>query len=249
MTSASLENKTVHELQELARRAPLQPAKRRPAPLSRAARLHLIDLLSRWSAPGLALVAGLSVYLAIVAGRTYSGRAFAWGLMMLGALWVARRLRTQFRSGANFADRPLRWRAAYTASLTVLGVTLACAPILLAPAIAAPPLTMQIIALTLTIGFAAALFHAAHLFSAWALAIPAAAFAVLSGLRAGDPAIAAGAASAALIGFAGLHIANRYLEKGASRRYPRTTLLRREIERSTEQGNDQLADGSQALQA
>ena len=74
MTSASLEAKTVRELQELAQQAPVQRRKRH-AGLSRAARLHLIDILSRWSGPGLALTAGVAVYMAVVAGRAFPARA------------------------------------------------------------------------------------------------------------------------------------------------------------------------------
>ena len=79
MSSLSLHEKNVRELQELAQEAPAAPQRDRRKPLSRAARLHLIDMLSRQSATGLALVAGVSVYLAITAGRAFPARAAAWG--------------------------------------------------------------------------------------------------------------------------------------------------------------------------
>ncbi|WDI30475.1 hypothetical protein PUV54_10950 [Hyphococcus flavus] len=249
MTSASLHAKNVRELQELAQHAPIEPRKRKSSSLSRAARLHLIDVLSRWSAPGLALLAGVSVYLAVVAGRVYPGRAFAWGLMALGALWVCRRLRSQFRAGANLADRPFRWRAAYTSSLSVLGVVLGSAPILLAPVDAPTALALQITALALFAIFAAALLHSAHFFSAAALAAPGALFAILTGLRAGETSLVLAAISTAILGMTGLRIANRYLEKGASRRYPRTAFIRREIETPSAGYASHTKDGSQALQA
>jgi hypothetical protein len=187
--------------------------------------------------------------MAVVAGRVYPGRALAWGVMMLGALWMCRRLRSQFRAGANLSSRPFRWRAAYTASLSVLGVVLASAPILLAPADALTALAMQIMAFSMLAIFAAALLHASHFYSAAALAVPGALFAILAGLRADETGLTIAASSTALLGLTGLRIANRYLEKGASRRYPRTALLRREIERSGADEAGFEAGGSQALQA
>lgn len=248
MTSASLHEKNVRELQELAQ-TPLRPRKRRAAPLSRGARLHLIDVLSRWSAPGLALIAGASVYLAVVAGRTFPGRAFAWGAMLLAALWVCRRLRSEFRAGAGLSAHPFRWRASYTSSVSVLGVAFASAPILLAPAGAPPALAMQIIALTLLVSFTSALLHSAHFYTAAAFAGPSAVFAVLAGARAGEPTLILGGLATAVLGFAGLRIANRYLEKSANRQYPRTTLLRREIERGDAGETGFQSANSQALPA
>lgn len=248
MTSASLHDKNVRELQELAREAPLRPKKRRAAPLSRGARLHLIDLLSRWSAPGLAIVAGASVYLAIAAGREYPARALAWAAMLLASLWVCRRLRAEFRAGAGLSAHPFRWRASYTSSASVLGVAFACAPILLAPAEAAAAIQLQIIALMLLVSFAAALMHAAHFYTAAAFAVPSAVFAVLAGARAGEPSLIFGALATALLGFAGLSFANQYLEKSASRRHPRTTFMRSRAESyETESWSDIRSSASDAV--
>ncbi len=232
MASASLHDKNVRELQKLAQQAPMQPRKPRAVPTSRGARLHLIDVLSRWSAPALGLIAGSSIYLAIIAGRAYPMRAFAWGAMVLAALWICRRLRTEFRAGARLSSRPLRWRASYTASLSVLGVAFASAPILLAPAGASAALGLQISALSLLAVLIAALLHSAHIYSAAALAAPGVLFAVLAGFRANETGLVIAAASTALLAAVGLRIANLYLEKSAMRQYPRTTLLRREVERS-----------------
>lgn len=248
MASASLQGKSVHELQELARETPMQPRRKRRPGLSRAARLHLIDILSRWSGLGLALVAGVSVYMAVVAGRAFPARAATWAAMMLAALWVARRLRSEFRSGASLSSRPFRWRASFTASLSVLGVILASAPILLAPVGAPAVFGVQILALSVTASFAAALLAAAHLPSAAAFAAPGAIFAVLTGLRAGDSGLLIASFATSLLGLTGLYLAHRYLEKSAARAYPRTTLVRREIERQTAAGSASSASSS-ALQA
>jgi hypothetical protein len=226
-----LQGKSVRELQEeIARNAGAPRPRRRPG-LSRAARLNLIDILSRWSGPGLALVAGVSIYLAIIAGRAYPARATAWALMMLAALWVTRRLRNDFRAGEHMTSRPFRWRASFTASLSVLGVILASAPILLAPASAPAAFGIQILGLSVTAAFVTALMLSAHLPSAAALALPGAAFALLAGLRAGDMGLVGGALAISVLSISGLYLANQYLEKSAAKRYPRTSVLRREVER------------------
>lgn len=248
MASASLQGKTVRELQELAAQAPAQRRRRKPA-LSRAARLHLIDILSRWSGLGLALVAGASIYMAVVAGRAYPARAAAWALMMLAALWIARRLRSEFRDGSRLSSQPFRWRASFTASLSVLGVVLASAPILLAPAGAPPAFGVQILALAVTASFAAALLAAAHLPSAAAFAAPGAIFAVLTSLRAGDSGLLVASLATSLLGLTGLYLANRYLEKTAGRAYPRTMLIRREAPRQPAAGSASATPASSALQA
>lgn len=248
MAGATLQGKTVRELQELAAQT-TAPRRRRKPGLSRAARLHLIDILSRWSGLGLALAAGVSVYMAVVAGRAYPVRAGAWALMMLAALWVARRLRSEFRDGSRLSSRPFRWRASFTASLSVLGVILASAPILLAPAGAPAIFGVQILALSLTAGFAAALAASAHAPSAAAFAIPAAIFSVLAALRAGDSGLLAASFATSVLGLTGLYLAARSLEKGAARAYPRTTLVRREALRQTAAGTADVSASSSALQA
>lgn len=249
MNSASLQGKTVRELQELAQRPPAAPKRQRRPDLSRAGRLHLIDILSRWSGFSLALVAGVAVYLAVTAGRAFPARAAVWALMALAVLWACRRLRSEFRSGARLSSRPFRWRASFTASLSVLGVILASAPILLTPVTAPSAMAAQVMALSLIAGFAAALLLAAHLPSAAALAAPAAIFAVLASLRAGDPGLLAASVATSLLGLTGLYLACRYLEKAAARRYPRTTLVRREIERRTAAGAQRDNTSSSALKA
>ncbi|MEO1137687.1 MAG: hypothetical protein AAFW68_13965, partial [Pseudomonadota bacterium] len=169
--------------------------------------------------------------------------------MALAALWVCRRLRSEFRSGARLSSLPFRWRASFTASLSVLGVILGSAPILLAPVAAPAAVGAQIMALTLVAGFAAALLLAAHLPSAAAIAAPTALFSVLAGLRAGDAGLLTASIATSLLGLTGLYLANRYLEKAAARRYPRTTLVRREIERRIATGAQQDASSSSARQA
>jgi len=227
MANTSLHQKDVRELQRLAQEAPVrhQPARRR-AP-SRAAMLELIDILSRWSATGLALIAGLGVYLALTVGRAYPARAACWALLMIGALWVCRRLRTQFRSGGASAGHPFHWRASYTSCLSVLGVIFASAPILLTPAGAPGPMYLQIAAITLIGGFAAAMAHSAHLATAAALAAPAAILPLLSALRTGDTALITAVFALSAMGLAVTYGLSKVIAADAARRNPRTTLLRR----------------------
>ncbi|MEZ5892886.1 MAG: hypothetical protein R3C58_07040 [Parvularculaceae bacterium] len=248
MTDA-YQGKTVLELQELANQSPAQLARRRKPGLSRAARLHLIDVLSRWAGFSLAILTGAGVYLAILAGRTFPGRAAAWVLLMLAALYACRRFQSQFRAGLSLASRPFRWRAAYTACLAVLGVTFASAPILLSPASAPAALSAQIAALMFVSMIAAALLHAAHGASAASLAVPGAIFATLAGVRAADSGMIIAAIATSLLALTGLFVAARMLERSAARRYPRTTLQRRETGRRRGTEAAPAQSGPAALQA
>lgn len=228
--AAAYEQKDVRELQRLAQEAPLQKRRARKRPPSRAAMLALIDILSRWSATGLALIAGLSIYLAVTVGRAYPARAATWALLMLAALWICRRLRNQFRSGGPIAARPFHWRASYTSCISVLGVIFASAPILLIPADAPGVLFLQVAAIALLGAFSAAMIHSAHLAAAAAFAAPAAILPCLSALRAGDMAMLIALAAISAMGFAVTYGLNRTIAADAARRNPRTTFLRREIE-------------------
>ncbi len=229
MSSLSLQEKNVRELQQLAREAPDARHRDRRRPLSRAARLHLIDMLSRQSATGLALVAGVSIYLAVTVGRGYPARAAAWAAMSLCALWVCRHLRNQFRSGNAITSRPFRWRASYTSCLSVLGVILASGPILLAPAGAPQPMVLQITVLTLLAASGAAMLHTAHMASAAAFAAPGAIFTVLAGVRSGDAALFAAGLAAALVCTTSVYAVSHFVRAKAARQHPRTTFVRREI--------------------
>lgn len=249
MAEAPFQDKTVRELQALAQETPIVREKRKSSALSRAARLHLIDILSRWSGPGLALVAGVSIYFAVIAGRAHPARAAAWALMMFSALWVCRRLRDNFRAGSHHTSRPFRWRSSFTASLSVLGVVLASAPILLVPLETTATYGVQIIALTVVASFAVGLALAAHLPSAAAVAVPGAAFAILTGLRAQDTGLLAASFATAVLGLAGLYLANRFLEQSATKRFPRTSFIRREIERRDTGTGVIHRPGAEALQA
>ena len=231
MQAHQIEQRSVRELQELAeegsRTVVLKPRRKSP---SRRALLELIDILSRWSGAGLALVAGVSVYLAIAIGREYPARAAAWATMLLCALYVCRRLRGQFRAGATIAARPFRWRANYTSCASVLGAVFASAPILLLPAEAPTGAAILTGALVLLGAFGAAFFHSGHFATATAFALPAAIFPVLSGIRGGDWRLAVAFAGVAIAAMAAYTAFSRIIAANASRRNPRTRFLRKEIE-------------------
>lgn len=225
MTDAVAGGKTIKDLQRLAQEAPAQVQSRRKTP-SRAALLEAVDLLSRWSAAGLAVIAGIGVYLSITVGRTYPARAAAWALMLLAALYVCRRLQMQFRSGAEIAAHPFRWRASFASCLCVLGVAFASAPILLTPLGAAPILAAQASALTIMGAFCAAIFFSAHLNSAAAVAIPGAAFPLLAAWRSSDASAALYAALAAAMGAALVLVIRYAIARRLAVRHPRTPLIR-----------------------
>lgn len=203
----------------------------RQRPPSRAALLEAVDLLSRWSAAGLAIIAGVGVYLSITVGRVYPARAAAWALMLLAALYVCRRLQLHFRAGDEISAHPFRWRASYTSCLCVLGVAFASAPILLAPIDAPASLAAQSAAFTLGGAFIAAIFFSAHLNSAFAVCAPAALFPLLAAWRNGDASAALYAAFAAATGCALIGVVRYAVSKRLAARHPRTTLLRSESRR------------------
>lgn len=231
-----IRRKDVRELQRLAREAPIAAGRRSPKSSSRAALLELIDILSRWSAAGLALIAGVGAYLAIAAGRVYPARALAWSLMLVAALWVCRRLHSAYRSGAAISAKPFRWRASYTSCLSVLGVVLASAPLLLTPAGAPMFLSLQTVALAMFAAFGAAALHSAHVPSAAAFAAPAVVLPLLATLRPGDSTsflLPLALAAPGVLAVLTLAVA---VAHNARRRNPRTAFLRREIERTDATG-------------
>ncbi len=230
MAHAMMEVQDARALQRLAEESSyaLKPA--RPKTRSRAALLEMIDLLSRWSAAGLALIAGISVYLAIIAGRGFPARAAAWTALLICAVWVCRRMRAQFRSGAAIAARPFRWRASYTSCLSVLGVVFASAPILLTPQDTPGLISLQVLVLVMFGGFGAALFHAAHPTSAAALAVPGALLPILAAIRGGDMILTSALAATSVAGLLVVFALSRTIARNAGRRNPRTRFVRREIE-------------------
>ncbi len=228
----AIEVKDARALQRLAEETSRTFKPARPKTRSRAALLEMIDLLSRWSAAGLALIVGITVYLAIIAGRGFPARALAWTVLLICAIWVCRRMRAQFRAGAAIAARPFRWRASYTSCLSVLGVIFASAPILLTPQDAPGLISLQVVVLVMVGGFGAALFHAAHPTSAAAFAIPGALMPMLAAIRSGDMLLVSALAATSVAGLFVVFALSRTIARNAGRRNPRTRFVRREIEPS-----------------
>ncbi|MBB5519413.1 hypothetical protein [Amphiplicatus metriothermophilus] len=220
----------VHELQARLE-AEARRARPRRRPRSRAAQLHLIDLLSRWGGAGLALIAGVGIFIAVTAGGAYPFRAFVWAAILLGALYACRRLLADFRAGSASAARPFLWRANYTAALSALGAGFGAGAVIVLPAGAPDALAMQTLALILVGALGAAMLHAPHDKSAAALWAPAALFCFVGAWRVGGPALAFfGAAAAFLAGAVALFLLNRHLGGQAQRRFPRTSLARRNLD-------------------
>lgn len=229
----ALNSKTVQELQALAAAASLAPPPRGRIALSRSARLHLIDQLSRWGGSGLALLAGASIFIAMVPARDMPIRASVWAVMMFASLYLCRRYRKEFRRGDKIASRPFRWRAYYVSTLTVVSAAFGAGAFLLLPDNLAPAAAMQTLALMTAAVVGAAAFHAAHRASAAAAGLPA--FVAIAGAAAGTfgaslftfAVLAAGAAGTAFVIAASIES-----EKRAAARSPRTAHARREIERT-----------------
>lgn len=207
-----------------------KPRPRRRRPPSRAALLAAIDVLSRWSGLGLALLAGCSVFLAVASSRAYPMRAIAWTLMIMAALFVCRRLHSHFRSGAAIAARPFHWRASYTAALSVLGVAFACAPVLLLPHSGLTSLAWEVGILSLLGAMIAAAFHIAHAPSAAALATPGVFLPLLAALRNGDSMLIFLQLGLASLGLGALFLLYKQTMRRLRRRHPRTSWVRREID-------------------
>lgn len=244
MTAKPYEQQSIRELQESVEQAQaIRPNSRRPN-TSRAARLHLVDMLSRWSAAGIATLAGGAVYLAIVVGRGFPLRAAAWALMCFAALWVCRRLRQRYRNGDAIISRPFRWRADYTSAMSVLGVAFGSAPILLAPAAAEPTAHFQSWAVVLICSSLAGLLSAAHLATALAVVAPAALFTIGAALRFGDLMLTVGVAVTAAILTSIVLFASRTIHETTRRHYPRTLHLRRNIELDAAEMADRSADAT-----
>ena len=225
-----LEARNVKELQSIARDARLHAprAPQRPK-LSRAAQLHLIDALSRWSATGLAIVAGVAIFISVAVARDLEARSLIWMAIVFAALAYCRTRRKDFRRGARIASHPFRWRADYTSALSVLSAAVGSGGLLLAPA--APSLAATEIVALLTIAIlAAGLLHAAHARAAAAMILPGLAFLVAGAMRSTADAVLVTTlflASAAVTGLIAA-ISGRYARQ-ASLRFPRTRLVRREI--------------------
>lgn len=231
--SAASAQLSVRDLQQLAQGADLRPRRKRP--LSRAARLQLIDILSRWSGSGLALIAGVAIFVAISAGRAYPFRAAVWTLMVLAALYVCRRLAQEFRSGARSASRPFRWRADYTAALSVLGAAFGAGAVIVLPRGAPAELAFQSIALLAAASLGAGAIHSAHGRSAIAASLPAALFIFLGAWTQGGLALAFwGVGGAATTGALALVLFHRYLRGRAASQFPRTGYARRNFGAKTD---------------
>ncbi len=238
MPANDLNSRSVRELQRIATQAdlPRRPAKKRT--MSRAARLQLIDKLSRWGATGLAAIGGASIYIAIVAGQTHPARAAAWTLLILASIWACRTLRARFRAGEEIASRPFRWRAHYTSCLSVLGVAFGGGAVLLIPADATAT-TLHIIALLFLAASVAGVAHAAHRPSAVAIAGPTVLFAFVALARSGaEPLAMAGATALAVLGVGFIALTTAALYGDARRRHPRTSFLRSDVEAPSSSAGD-----------
>ncbi len=231
----SQEPLSVHDLQALAAEAAVggAAAARKPA-RSRAASLHLIDLLSRWGGPGLAVFAAAAIFIAIVVARDLPLRAGVWAAMLFAALYLCRRYRKEFRAGDKIASRPFRWRAYYTSTMTAVSAAFGAGAYVLAVPVTAVSTRLEIIAVLVLGILAASAFHAAHRPTALAAMLPASAFVIAAMLRIEGLSLATLLVMTVLAFSVGaLWAASAMIGGAADLRYPRTGLVRREIDRQS----------------
>lgn len=227
-----LDGKSVQELQVLAAEAAaLHPAPPRRR-LSRAALLYLIDQLSRWGGSGLALFAGVAIFLSITA-RQQPVRAFIWTAIMFAALYACRRFRKEFRRGDRIAARPFRWRAYYTASIAVVSAAFGAGAFLLVPAKALGGFgSLETLALLFIASCAASILHIAHRPTALAAGLPA--LLLIAGaafVRVGPGPLSTFVATASVLCVGALVALSGESARRAASRFPRTSFVRREVER------------------
>lgn len=224
---------TVQDLQAMAAeaaRATSATRKRR----SRAANLHLIDLVSRWGGSGLAVFAAAAIFIAATIARGEPLRAGVWAAMVFAALYLCRRYRKEFRRGDKIASRPFRWRAYYASTLSVVSAAFGAGAFLLAvPATGAE--RIEIFAVLIIGTLAASALHAAHRSTGLAAAAPASLFIAAAAIRAeGLSMVSMAVIALVALGTVGVLIASGRIGAAADRRFPRTGLVRREIERPAE---------------
>lgn len=228
MAGQTLEGKTVQELQSLAAEAVAAPL-HAPRGLSRAARLHLIDQLSRWGGSGLALFAGAAVFLTVVVARNNPVRAAVWATMLFAALYLCRRYRKEFRRGDRIASRPFRWRAYYVSTVAVVSAAFGAGAFLLIGESATEPGGVDTLILMMAASASAAIMHCFHRPAALAAGLPAivaivgAAFA-----RTGATPFSYFLLGIAATSVAALVILSAVTADRAAARFPRTTFVRRE---------------------
>jgi len=230
--SASLSGKTVQELQAIAAEAAAAPAPRESRRLSRAAQLHLIDQLSRWGGSGLALLAGVSIFIAIVPARDMPIRMSVWAALIFASLYVCRRYRKEFRRGDRIASRPFRWRAYYASTLSVVSAAFGVGAFLIIPGAGNETAAAQMLGVMAVAAIAAAAFHAPHRASAAAAGIPAlSAIALASASTPGLSGFTAILLGGGTLAIACIAVLARAAERRAELRFPRTASPRREADR------------------
>ena len=230
----TLETPPVHELQQRAKKAAETTVRQqleRNRQISRSARLHLIDILSRWSGSGLAVIAGVSVLIGIMIGRAYPLRTGVWLIMIIAAVHICRQLRKDFRAGQKISSRPFRWRANYTSALCILSAAFGSGALILSPPLATTATVFQLATLILITSIGVAALHIAHGRSVFALVAPAAFFVIAAIWRESGALVAIFGATALVIAFsAGLYLASRRLQNVTASRFPRTKFVRRGID-------------------
>jgi hypothetical protein len=226
----SYDARSVQELQALAGIALAEPATRRRKALSRAGQLHMIDILSRWSAAALALISGVSILTTLTIARQMPMRGAVWSAMVFSALFLCARYRKDFRTGEKIASRPFRWRANYTSALAVLSTAFGSGAFILAPAGSSTAAMPELFALLAMGALGASALSAAHPQSAAAAALPTLVLTMVATFRAfGDSPIYIAAFAAAVVSVSAVAAISLRMQTNAGRKFPRTGFIRSEF--------------------
>lgn len=201
---------------------------------SRAARLELIDILSRRGSIGLFVLFAASIAIVFISYSSAPGRTAVWATLVIAALWVSRVFQARFRSGRSDNSRPFRWRAEYTAALSVVGVAFASAPELLSLDPGLGPFQGNLTLIVLFAVICAALFHASHFMASMALIVPFATFFLLGQVQQFPIAPNISQIFMLSTGVLVVLFTNRALVARAQMRNPRSKFLRSEVESASD---------------
>lgn len=153
---------------------------------SRAAMLALIDHLARRGLPilslttiGIAALAGFYALALPTLTLPLLWRLCYWLVLALGSLFFTAHRLHQFRQGFAYSGRPFRWRAHYTATLSVLSTAIGSGAILLTPTAMPPTASLTIIGGVLLLGITLSLGHLAHRATALCASLPTLALTLL----------------------------------------------------------------------
>ncbi len=192
--------------------------------LSRAACLHLINRLARYSPSGIILMMLVSVWVGVSNFSHAPIPSMLWaGMVMVSGGKLLIRNRSFLAGDASVASRPFYWRACHTSNLAVFGTAFGAGMIMLIPANVALDSSIGLMVLMIIASFFGAVAQFAHGRAIFAILFPVLVFASWATYRIGLPASYITIASAAAItSLTLLALLAMVMVRRADNRYPRT---------------------------